>query len=711
MPNLNEPLQAVLSELKNLSAKINNLESRIGRIEGNLSLQDSVQPAMEAVAATPAKVETPKLEPTDGHTFETQIGIGWLGKIGIIAIAIGIAYFLQYSINTSVFNIGPVGRVVIGLLAGLAMLGFGEFFNTRYPQWSREFTGGGLGLLYFSFFTACNSDRIIPFGIGLVLMSLVTMTCGWFSIRYKTKVIATFGLIGGYLTPWLIGFDIPNYNRMLIYVLLLNIGVLFFAYFQRWRVLNAIALVVTLLYSSVSLSHLSFPIALSYILIFFALFVSLAIIYNLSKLEKTSTEDLLILIFNPLIMMGQVYALFYKYNYDNYLGLISIVFALLYLLLAYYSLSRNREDKYLTYSLTGVCAAFVALAIALQLEAGWITIAWTMQFIAMLWIGLHLRQYGTRVYALIVGLLAVLRLWFVDIIQSSNDYDLKFFNARFLIGLFVIIMIYVGAYLYKHYKAEIDKGERKFVTILVILASLGTVYLVSNEIYLYFTQRVSGLIPTRSGYADYQQYISDYRNYSSGRRLLNQKAQIFISTFWLLYAILLVIVGIVKKFRAIRLLALILFFISILKIVIYDLTGFDAIYRIIAFIILGIALIFASYLYTKNKEKILAFIIQKEDIEDVTRMIEEMSDHGYNSVVFTLKDGSRFKVVNKNVVKIIYAVQTKFKRNNFEPGELEETYQHYSKNFRSQLNARDLEAVKKYLYSFVKAGGSFELNV
>lgn len=77
--------------------------------------------------------------------------------------------------------------------------------------------------------------------------------------------------------------------------------------------------------------------------------------------------------------------------------------------------------------------------------------------------------------------------------------------------------------------------------------------------------------------------------------------QLALSLAWLLFAVALLVIGIWKKWKKIRLIALIIFGITICKIFLLDLSFLLAAYRIISFIVLGIILLATSFVYQKNK--------------------------------------------------------------------------------------------------------------
>jgi uncharacterized membrane protein len=86
---------------------------------------------------------------------------------------------------------------------------------------------------------------------------------------------------------------------------------------------------------------------------------------------------------------------------------------------------------------------------------------------------------------------------------------------------------------------------------------------------------------------------------------LEEAKQLSLSGGWLLFSIGLMFVGLLRRARSLRILAIGLFGFAILKIFIYDLSFLDTIYRILSFLGLGVILLLASYLYQKYRSVIL----------------------------------------------------------------------------------------------------------
>ena len=83
---------------------------------------------------------------------------------------------------------------------------------------------------------------------------------------------------------------------------------------------------------------------------------------------------------------------------------------------------------------------------------------------------------------------------------------------------------------------------------------------------------------------------------------------LLLSLWWVIYAVVLMVVSGMLSKPVFRKVAIALFGLSILKVFLYDVQALDTPYRIIAFIVLGVILLSVSFSYNKNKTKIVNFI-------------------------------------------------------------------------------------------------------
>lgn len=78
-----------------------------------------------------------------------------------------------------------------------------------------------------------------------------------------------------------------------------------------------------------------------------------------------------------------------------------------------------------------------------------------------------------------------------------------------------------------------------------------------------------------------------------------------LSIFWAIFALSILLAGISKSQAELRGIGLTLFTAVILKVFVIDLAGLDQIFRIISFIILGLVILFGSFLYLKYRHRFL----------------------------------------------------------------------------------------------------------
>ncbi|EGK11815.1 hypothetical protein HMPREF9374_1821 [Desmospora sp. 8437] len=212
---------------------------------------------------------------------------------------------------------------------------------------------------------------------------------------------------------------------------------------------------------------------------------------------------------------------------------------------------------------------------------------WSLYALSLVWVGLKKRMYpllfsgtGILFLSLVVGGIR-------GLMYQPLDAYLPLFNLRFLVlGLSAAVLLGVSFQLRRHESKNAPWAKRTRV-ILPLLASLVLFELFTVETRDYFQQALERL---PSGDAE------------ASRSLFNMQ-QLAISGVWLLYSITLMAVGIRRRLRSLRILAMGLFGLTILKIFIFDLSFLDTLYRIFSFIGLGLILLAVSYIYQRYKDR------------------------------------------------------------------------------------------------------------
>ena len=101
----------------------------------------------------PAPPATEPIRKIHSEKIESIIGRRWLGWAAVCLILFAAAFFLKYAFDNR--WIGELGRVAIGVAAGVSMTVFGFRYHQRgWRVFSQILTGGGIVLLYLSAYAA-----------------------------------------------------------------------------------------------------------------------------------------------------------------------------------------------------------------------------------------------------------------------------------------------------------------------------------------------------------------------------------------------------------------------------------------------------------------------------------------------------------------------------------------------------------------------------
>ncbi|MEI7026646.1 DUF2339 domain-containing protein [Paenibacillus sp. y28] len=182
------------------------------------------------------------------NQIEMKIGLNWLNKLGILLILFGVGAAFKYSYSTW-FNGYMKGSLFF--LLGLLLLGGGEWFYRRSKTtFALGLLGGGISVLYGSIFYSYFLLDLIPLLVGLALSVLVTAAAVLLSLRYQSRTVCAFGLVGSYL-PFIAytaayGLDGGAVLAAMGYLLLLNISVLMVSFQKQWRSVQLISFILHL---------------------------------------------------------------------------------------------------------------------------------------------------------------------------------------------------------------------------------------------------------------------------------------------------------------------------------------------------------------------------------------------------------------------------------------------------------------------------------
>jgi uncharacterized membrane protein len=546
---------------------------------------DSASDAWRAGAASEEKL----------RDFESLIGGSWFNWIGIVAVTLGVGFFLKLAFDKQ--WIGPGARVSFAAIAGVSLLYIGERLRGRgLKSYAYVLSGGGVLILYLADYAAYNLYHLIGQTPAFLLMFAVTTTAVLLSVRLNALPVAILGLIGGFLTPVLLSTGVDNEVGLFTYIALLDAGVLALAYFKSWRSLDFLSfagtVVITLGWAFKFFRPGNVWITVFFLSVFFLLYGLLAFFHNVLPGRATRWFDVSLAIANATFYFGLSYLMLSDAGFDQATPatqalLLSIFFAWLF----YATLRWSRDDRLLRYSYVGAAATFLSIAVAIQLELHWVTIAWAVEALMLTWMGLRTREQAARHAALGVFCVAVGH-WFIwDMTEFANGVDPLFIpllNRRAFSSAVLVGAIAAASWLYKR-ATEVDETERLTVrTLCTLSGNAVALTLLSLDLNDYFTARLS-----RSGAA-----------LTSSRTPIENARQFSLTALWTIYATTTLALGFVRRFALLRWGGLLLLVAAICKVVVFDSAFYAASWHLpvlnhtfMVYALLVAALAFGAWLY------------------------------------------------------------------------------------------------------------------
>ena len=238
-----ERMDALSEAIVRLLKRQQQVDQRLARIETALNLQPPPEPV-----PPPAKLDrTPPVIPPIAEParpivdmpqpvsqpLETNIGLTLVNRIGVITLVLGVGFFFKWAVENQ--WIGPAGRVLLSLAAGVVALGIADLLWRKGQQiFAQGLTAVGLGILYLAAYASFGFYHLVSQSVAFFFLSALTLLAIALALRYASAAMAVLGLLGGYLTPLLLSNGENRPWFLFSYLLVLDCGALFLA---RTRIL------------------------------------------------------------------------------------------------------------------------------------------------------------------------------------------------------------------------------------------------------------------------------------------------------------------------------------------------------------------------------------------------------------------------------------------------------------------------------------------
>jgi uncharacterized membrane protein len=218
---------------------------------------DRLAPNPDSGAEPKPEAEAPAPErETLGGFFERWVGGRLMIWVGGVALAVAGVLLVRYSIQIGLIT--PPVQMGMAALFGLLLLGLGEFARSR-ADWTGDrrvaqaLVGAGIFVLYATAYGSLVLHHLIGNGTAFGLMVMVTGAALVLALRHGAPS-AVMGLVGGFLTPMLVGERSETAIPLLTYLALLDIALFTLAGRRGWTWLAAAAALLSFGWSGFLLS-------------------------------------------------------------------------------------------------------------------------------------------------------------------------------------------------------------------------------------------------------------------------------------------------------------------------------------------------------------------------------------------------------------------------------------------------------------------------
>ncbi|MCL2699952.1 MAG: DUF2339 domain-containing protein, partial [Defluviitaleaceae bacterium] len=365
------------------------------------------------------------------NNLEAFVGGNLINKLGILFVILGIIAVSQFTF----FRLPDTFRGIIMFAISGVMLLAGELLSRRKANvFSLGVTSGGVAGLYASLSISYFMLEIIGMYPALALCILITFGAFVLSQRYNSQTIISFALFGGYIPIISISDSVALTYGAMVYFIILNLLALSISFYKKWKISMSLGFVLNLagtyyiaynMFDFISAGVPSFGAShittILYVLFSFAIYTLIPIMGSYSSKQPFTKPDIAVLALNTFFSALLMYTVFTEFMLDDYHGVMTLAFAVIYVGLARFIEQRFAKDKRATalFYLTGL--AFVILTVPMQFGMEWLSLGWLAQGVALAAYGILAGERGFKKAGLVIGALCLAAFMIFDVSLRIDD--------------------------------------------------------------------------------------------------------------------------------------------------------------------------------------------------------------------------------------------------------------------------------------------------
>ncbi len=572
MPQAKPETKTVVKELSHSASPPASAQEMKSEVSERLSeFSRKTEEAIERIVqwlCVGEEFRNPKVSP------EYAVATTWLVRVGVLILLFGVAYSLKYSIDNNLIR--PEIRVAASFLAGVGMVAGGLYaLKGRYQGIASGIIGAGFVTCYLSVFFAYKTFSLIPYGYSFAVMLAVVAVAGIIAIWKDQLLPAVIGTLGGYAVPILLSRGTMDLTGLFTFASFLSVFVLLGSAIRSWRILHLLAFTFNaLIYiaAGMKVGFSNYKLCIFFFCVNFAIFAVIPLVCRLFRRLSVTLVEVLLLIFNYLLFLGLslTAALHYVSDKDfaSWLMLGTALFTGAQYALLYFM---KKEERALSAVLSVMTFGSLALFVCLYFSWDWLNTALAVLSVAMTYAGVRTANKALIILSWITCvLLGVSAFLYANHLTSC--YPQLAIERFFSLGIFAAALG-VNGMLVRRCDPEYFPEAREISFLFLGLAGIQFFYYSSLEIH----DLMAAFLPV-------------FRNGA-------------LTVYWSLFALTLLLSGILVRFKPLRATALGLFVVCALKVFFVDLEDAGTLPRIAAFLAIGIVMILGAVLYARFRER------------------------------------------------------------------------------------------------------------
>ncbi len=594
--------------------------------EKAIPVEENIEPFWENSVQVQENIEKTY---DDSFDFEKVFLGNIFNKVGALALIIGVCIFIKLISPFIVFT--PLMKIITGFLAGGAMIaGAVKLHKDDMKSYAEVLMGTGFAILFITTYCATNLFHIFNTPAALVVSGLILVAAYYVADKNKTVSMLVIGLIGGYLNPFFIG-EPPTIEFLFGYLILLNALSLLFTYRNEDKsALNFLNLIMTtcVIYSFSQYNgtpNIFYPLVLWLMYLAFEIFkpnnmlnwLNFAVLTLFSILVFRENYVNIASLLAAMAVMYAGLAIKKKSEYYVYSLLVAIF-------LSTYFFGQGALKLYL-WSIEGMLLAYAVNKYKLNYLANGVIVFFSASITTVFFV-MHEPFYlifGIPILsAFVSGKLIeqenrqqanLLRFSYISLIYLYICFELNRFLVHYNPYIRPMVWAIIGykyslqsKRLYSMTNYQVFDVVAHLIGICALITMLAASYQFTYMRFIAYTVAiVTAAIYAKWTKLEAYKYLAAVLGFFlvhlETLHLAGSLSHYLVSTVWILYAGTIILVGIFKEQKFLKNTGICISILATIKIFMLDLYNVDMLYKLIAFLFLGVILMIVSYFYSKYK--------------------------------------------------------------------------------------------------------------